>query len=154
MKRMTRLALHGLQGIDQAGAWIGLLGIRLLLAYEFGMGGLEKWRGDNWFAEVRDVFPFPFSAVPVELSWQLATWTELVGAAALAIGLGTRFWALALIVLDAVAWTAVHAGNGYNVCDNGYKLPLMYLTMLVPLLLAGPGKLSVDHLIRTRTGGA
>lgn len=150
MKRMTRLALHGLQGIDQAGAWIGLLGIRLLLAYEFGMAGLEKWRGDNWFAEIRDAFPFPFGMVPVELSWQLVIWTELVGAAALAIGLGTRFWAFALIVLDVVAWAAVHAGNGYNVCDNGYKLPLMYLAMLVPLLLAGPGKLSVDHLIRTR----
>lgn len=154
MNRMTGLVLRGLQGIDQTGAWLGLLGIRLMLAYEFGMAGLEKWRGDNWFAEIHDAFPFPFSAVPVELSWQLATWTELVGAAALAIGLGTRFWALGLIVLDVVAWAAVHAGNGYNVCDNGYKLPLMYLTMLIPLLLAGPGKLSVDHLIRTRMGGA
>ena len=38
--------------------------------------------------------------------------------------------------------------------DNGYKLPLMYLTMLIPLLLAGPGKLSLDHWIRRRVLGA
>ena len=81
--------------------------------------------------------------VPVDISWLLATWTELIGAAALVIGLGTR-----LLVLDVLAWASVHAGNSYNVCDNGYKLPLMYLVMLLPLLLSGPGRLSIDHAIR------
>jgi len=37
---------------------------------------------------------------------------------------------------------------GYNVCDNGWKLPLIYLVMFLPLLFSGPGKLSLDHLIR------
>ncbi len=154
MKGISSCAARCLHGFDQTGAWLGLLGIRLLLAYEFGMAGLEKWRGDNWFTEIQAAFPFPFGVVPAEISWQLATWTELAGAAALAVGLGTRFWALGLIVLDLVAWAAVHAGNGYNVCDNGYKLPLMYLVMLVPLLLSGPGKLSVDHWVRARFGRA
>jgi len=86
--------------------------------------------------------------VPVEISWFLATWTELLGAAALIAGLGTRFWAVGLLVLDVVAWTSVHAGNGYNVCDNGWKLPLMYAVMLVPLVLSGAGKASLDHWIR------
>jgi putative oxidoreductase len=49
-----------------------------------------------------------------------------------------------------VAWPAVHAGNGYNVCDNGFKLPLLYLMMLIPLVLSGPGKLSVDYWMRPR----
>lgn len=65
----------------------------------------------------------------------------------LLLGLGTRFASVSLIVLTIVAWISVHAGNGYNVCDNGYQLPLMYLVMLVPLLLSGPGKLSLDHWI-------
>ncbi|OYY80046.1 MAG: hypothetical protein B7Y33_04355, partial [Hydrogenophilales bacterium 16-62-9] len=64
--------------------------------------------------------------------------------------LGTRFWAFSLVILDVVAWQAVHAGLGYNVCDNGFKLPLMYLTMLIPLVLSGPGKLSLDYWIRQR----
>jgi len=144
--------VRGLNGADQIGSWIGMLGIRLLLAYEFGVAGLEKLRGDNWFTDIQDAFPFPFSSVPVDLSWFLATWTELIGAAALVIGLGTRFWAVGLLILDVVAWASVHGGNGYNVCDNGYKLPLMYLVMLLPLVLSGPGRLSVDHWIRTRVG--
>jgi len=148
MDRISAWAARGLAGVDQVGAWIGLLGIRLLLGWEFGVAGLEKLRGENWFADIQGDLPFPFSAVPVDISWFLATWTELLGAAALVVGLGTRFWAVGLLVLDIVAWAAVHAGNGYNVCDNGYKLPLMYLTMLVPLLLSGPGKASLDHWIR------
>lgn len=64
--------------------------------------------------------------------------SELIGAVALVIGLGTRFFSLSLIILTIVAWASVHAGNGY-------KLPLMYLVMFVPLLLSGPGKLSLDH---------
>ena len=26
------------------------------------VGGLEKLRGENWFAGIRDAFPFPFSS--------------------------------------------------------------------------------------------
>lgn len=150
MTAISSWAARGLNALDQAGRWVGLLGIRLLLAYEFGMAGLEKWHGDNWFADIQGDFPFPFSVVPVDVSWFLSTWTELVGAAALVLGLGTRFWALGLLILDVVAWVSVHGGNGYNVCDNGYKLPLMYALMLVPLVLSGPGRLSIDHWIRSR----
>jgi putative oxidoreductase len=154
MKCNASCITRSLAGVDQIGSWIGMLGIRLLLAFEFGIAGLEKFRGDNWFADIQGDFPFPFSMVPPDISWFLATWTELIGAAALVVGLGTRFWAVSLLILDVVAWASVHGGNGYNVCDNGYKLPLMYLLMLVPLVLSGPGRLSVDHWIRTRFGRA
>jgi len=127
-----------------------MLGLRLFLAYEFGQSGLEKFQGTNWFADIQGQFPFPFSVIPVDISWFLATWIELIGAVMLVIGLGTRFWAFSFLILDVVAWYAVHASSGYNVCDNGYKLPLMYLMMLIPLVLSGPGKLSIDHWIRTR----
>ena len=154
MNRISSCMARGLHTLDQGGAWIGLLGIRLLLAYEFGTSGLEKLRGENWFADIQDAFPFPFSIVPVDISWFLATWSELIGAAALVVGLGTRFWAVSLLILDIVAWASVHGAHGYNVCDNGYKLPLMYALMLIPLVLSGPGRLSIDHWIRTRFGRA
>ncbi len=41
-------------------------------------------------------------------------------------------------------------GTKDNVCDNGYKLTLMYLVMLVPLVFSGAGKLSVDHWLTRR----
>ncbi len=136
--------------LDQAGSCLGLLGIRLLLAWEFWVAGVQKFTGENWFINVQEDFPFPFNIVPVDISWFLATWSELLGAVALVIGLGTRFFSVSLIILTIVAWVSVHAGNGYNVCDNGYKLPLMYLVMFVPLLLSGPGKLSLDHWLARR----
>ena len=136
--------------LNQAGSYVGVLGIRLLLAWEFWEAGVQKFTGENWFINVQEDFPFPFSVVPVDISWFLATWSELLGAVALVIGLGTRFFSVSLIILTIVAWASVHSGNGYNVCDNGYQLPLMYLVMFVPLLLSGPGKLSLDHWLARR----
>jgi len=138
------------RGLSSIGAWLSLLGLRLLLAWEFYEAGLAKLQGENWFANIVDDFPFPFNVLPVAVSWFLATWTEIIGALGLALGLGTRFWAAGLIILDAVAWASVHADNGYNVCDNGYKLPLIFMVMLVPLLLSGAGKFSIDHIIAGR----
>jgi len=129
------------------GGFLPQLGLRLFLAYEFWESGVEKFTGKNWFGDIQADFPFPFNHVPAEISWFLSTWSELIGAVCLVIGLGTRFWAASLIILDVVAWYSVHAGNGYNVCDNGYKLPLIYLVMFLPLLLTGPGKASIDHLL-------
>ena len=136
------------------GEWLAPLGLRWLLAYEFWESGIEKWRGENWFMDIQDQFPFPFNVVPPEISWQLATWSELMAPVALVLGLGTRFASAALLILTAVAWASVHAGNGYNVCDNGFKLPLIYLVMFIPLLLSGPGKLSLDHWIVRRFANA
>ena len=111
---------------------------------------MEKFNGENWFADIQDEFPFQLNVVPPEISWQLSTWTELIGPIMLVLGLGTRFASVSLIILTIVAWASVHAGLGYNVCDNGFKLPLIYLIMFVPLLLSGPGKLSLDHWISRR----
>ncbi|OOG23795.1 hypothetical protein B1C78_10320 [Thioalkalivibrio denitrificans] len=137
-------------GLDRAGEWLAPVGLRLLLAFEFGRAGLEKLGGDNWFHFIKEDFMFPFNVLPVGLSWFLATWTEILAAVALIIGLGMRFAVVSLIILDIVAWHSVHAGNGYNVCDNGWLLPLFFLVMLVTLLFTGPGKLSVDALIKGR----
>ncbi|MGQ9666216.1 MAG: HvfX family Cu-binding RiPP maturation protein [Anaerolineae bacterium] len=136
--------------LNRVGEWLAPLGLRLLLAYEFWESGMEKLRGENWFADIQDQFPFPFNVVPPEISWHISTWSELIGPVMLVLGLGTRFASVSLIILTVVAWASVHAGNGYNVCDNGFKLPLMYLIMFVPLLLSGPGKLSLDHWIASR----
>lgn len=133
--------------LNQIGQYLPQLGLRLLLAYEFWESGLEKFRGENWFSAIHNQFPFPFSIVPTDISWFMATWFELLGAIALLMGLATRFFSVALIILTGVAWYSVHAGLGYNVCDNGYQLPLMYIILFLPLLFTGAGDLSIDHLI-------
>src|SRR5688572_20426489 len=61
--------------------------LRWILAWEFGKAGWEKLHGTNWFADI--TFPFPFNILPPEYTWQLATYVEIVGAAALIIGFAT-----------------------------------------------------------------
>ena len=148
-----------LNALNGAGDYLGLLVLRLLLAVEFGSSGLEKLHGENWFADIQEQFPFPFNLVPVSVSWFLATWFEVLGAIALVFGIGVRFFAASLFVLTLVAIAAVHwpseiaslsdLAKGYVISDEGYgnfKLPLMYLVMLLPLMLSGGGKLSFDFL--------
>lgn len=134
---------------------------RLLLAYEFGEAGLEKLHGDNWFADLD--FPFPFSLLPADFSWTLATGLEIIAPIALILGFMTRFFSAALIVLTLVAIAAVHwpaewqtlaeLWKGYAVIDNGYgnfKLPLIYLFMLSSLVLSGSGRLGIDTWLKNR----
>ena len=146
--------------LDPAGQWIGMLPIRLLMGYEYASAGFKKLNGSNWFSNVQENFPFPFNVLPVELSWFLATWAEIIGGLALFIGLFTRFWAFSLIVVTIVAIFGVHwpddwsslaeLWKGYAITDKGfgnYRVPLLFLAMLFPLLFIGGGKLSVDNLI-------
>lgn len=150
--------------IDLIGLWIGLLSLRILLGWDYFESGLEKFHGTNWFMEIQDKFPFPFNIVPPEISWQMATWFELIGGIALAVGLATRFFSLSLIILTVVAIASVHwpetwstfgeLAKGYVFSDEGYgnfKLPVIFIGMLIPLLLSGPGRFSLDHLIRVKT---
>lgn len=152
-----------LAGLNGSGDYLAPLALRLLLAVEFGSAGLEKWRGENWFADIQHQFPFPFNVIDPDISWALATGFEVVGAAALIMGLGVRFFSLSLMVLTVVAIAAVHWPaewhsladliRGYAISDEGYgnyKLPLIYLLMFVPLLLQGGGRLSLDRLLWRR----
>jgi putative oxidoreductase len=150
MQKIITCKLAIIDKLNIVGSFLPQLTIRLLLAYEFWTAGIAKFKGENWFYNIQSDFPFPFNLVPTGLSWFLATWTEILGAIALAIGLATRFTAFSLIILDLVAWYSVHAGHGYNVCDNGFKLPLMYLILFLPLFFSGAGKVSIDYWIRKR----
>jgi putative oxidoreductase len=135
--------------------------LRLLVAYEFLEAGLEKLSGGNWFADL--VFPFPFNLLPPDVSWPLAMGLEIIAPIALILGLATRFFSFALIILTIVAIAAVHwpaqwhslaeLWKGYAITDQGYgnyKLPLMYLFMLTSLLLSGSGRLSLDAWLACR----
>ncbi|HMW47065.1 MAG TPA: DoxX family protein [Cellvibrionaceae bacterium] len=163
LTRLSPTIYHALHALEQQGTQLALLLIRLLLAVEFGMSGWEKFTGENWFAEIQQQFPWPFNWLPVNLSWTLSTWAELLGAAALVLGLGTRFTAISLGVVTWVATLAVHwpsqwhslneLAMGYVITDMGagnFKLPLIYGVLLLPLLTLGAGRISLDYWFRRR----
>jgi putative oxidoreductase len=147
--------------LDGVGRALSPLGLRVLLAWEFYEAGIEKLHGQNWFADIAQRFPFPFSRLSPDLNWTMATWLELGCSLALLLGLGTRAVAYVLWVLTVVAIAAVHwpehwsslaeLWRGYAISDQGYgnyKLPLIYLAMLLPLMLGGAGSLSLDRWLR------
>jgi putative oxidoreductase len=152
------------------GDYLWPLVLRLIMFWEFWEAGITKLRGENWFADIpwadwQKGFPWPFSAVSAELNWLAATWGELIFAFLILFGLFTRFAAISLIVITAVATAAVHwpaewnslAGlwDGYLITAKGagnYKLPLLFVVILLPLVFHGGGKVSLDHLLLKLTG--
>ena len=156
-----------------AGEYIWPLGLRLILFWEFWEAGIRKLRGENWFGDIpwagwQKGFPFPFDLLPSNLNWALATWAEIIFSVALLLGLFTRFAAISLVVITMVATAAVHwpaewdslggLWEGYVITAKGagnYKLPLIFLVMLLPLVFHGGGRISLDRalvLINQRSG--
>jgi len=153
-----------------SGDYVWPLALRIILAWEFWEAGLTKLNGENWFGEVpwadwQKGFPFPFDMISTDLNWLLATWGELVFAILLLFGLFTRFAALSLLIVTMVATAAVHwpsewsnlasLWNGYVITAQGggnFKLPLLFVIMLLPLVFHGGGKLSIDHLLIMLSG--
>ncbi len=147
------------------GDWLWPLGLRLILGYEFFNAGLTKLNGNNWFANRIDSFPQPFKLFGADFSWFAATWGELIFSVLLIVGLFTRFAAFSLIVITAVAIVTVHwpsdwsglleLWKGYSVSrvvEDGhffgnFRIPLLFLLMLLPLVFHGGGKLSVDQIL-------
>jgi len=160
--------------LDGAGLWFAPLGLRLLLAYEFFSAGQQKLgaglgEAPGWFANQN--FPFPFGVLPADINWMLVTLGELTAGLALLFGLFTRFFAFVLLVITTIAIAAVHwpesfaslgqLWEGYSVSrvmEDGefrgnFRIPLLFMAMLLPLLFSGAGRLSLDHLIVHLTGG-
>lgn len=89
-------------------------------------------------------------AAPELVAW-LVTIAELVGGVMLLAGLATRLVTLPLIATMIGAITLVKADLGIIAPAGagmpGAELDIALLAGLVALLFAGPGRLSVDHLI-------
>lgn len=153
-----------------SGDYLWPLALRLILASEFLEAGLSKLQGENWFAQIpwedwQKGFPVPFGLIPTDLNWFLATWSELAFAVMLLLGLFTRFAAISLVVVTAVATAAVHwpaewtslaeLWSGYLITSDGngnFKLPLLFVIMLLPLVFYGGGKVSLDQVLVNLTG--
>jgi len=166
MNRFTELYDRLTDRLRAAGDWIAPLGLRLLLAYEFYTAGTMKAGVDGtpgWFAN--KAFPPPFDWFSAGMNWTMVTWTEILAALALLFGLFTRAAAFALVMVTTIAIVSTHwpeswtglgqLWEGYSVSrvvEDGefrgnFRVPMLFLAMLLPLLFAGGGKLSLDHLL-------
>ena len=117
---------------------------RIVLAYGYygpatmklkNFGGIVEW-----FSSMG--MPMP------KLNALLATGTETAGFILIFLGLATRIISIPLMVVMVVAITTVHLGNGFEAGNNGFEIPIYYMLMLFSLLITGPGKFSLDALIK------
>lgn len=106
--------LHALLESTRVIDFLGPLALRLYLVPVFWMAGTSKWAGfDNtvaWFGNPDWGLGLPF---PWLLAL-LATWTEMLGAISLLLGLAVRWFALPLMFTMIVAAAAVHWEYGWQ----------------------------------------
>ena len=120
------------------------LAIRVYVARVFWLSGqtkIQSWDSTLMLFEYEYAVPI----LPVEVAAYAATGVELIAPVLLVLGLGTRLGALSLFVLNYVATISYPDINIAGIKDH-----LLWGTMLAFSFFHGPGKLSVDHLIRRK----
>ena len=116
--------------------------LRMMSAFVFMLHGTQK------------LFGFP-SAIPLPPSRMLsllgaAGILEVFGGALMALGLFTRPVAFILSGEMAVAYFRQHAPRGFWPILNGGELAVLFCFLWLFFSAAGPGRISVDTLIRKK----
>lgn len=143
LQRPAALARTWLESLQP----LALVAARLYLAKVFFLSGLTKIRDwETTLALFENEYHVPL--LPPELAAWMGTGGELVLPVLLLAGLGGRFAALGLSVLNAVAVLSLP-----EIADAALQLHLFWGSLLLGLLLWGPGRLSIDHLIRRAVDG-
>ena len=127
-------------------AWLGPLLLRLVFGWFWLETGWAKLQNLEFFAGrfVEWGIPWPM------LSATVSGATDLIGGALLIIGLGTRLAAIPMIInmlvaLAVVVLPTITTFNEFVELDE-----VLYVCVLFWLLMAGPGKASLDHLLARR----
>lgn len=118
-------------------SFIPLLGIRVWIGLVFWKSGQTKiadWAGT--VALFKDEYKVP--VIPPEVAAFLATCVELTAPVMVILGIGARFGALAMLMMTAVIeFTYMH-----------FDVHIEWALMLGLILFQGPGKASLDALIK------
>jgi putative oxidoreductase len=125
-------------GNDSKLTSLGLLVLRLWLGLTMLLHhGMDKVYNFNTYTTK---FPDPLH-IGVKPGLILVIFAETACAAMLALGLLTRFAALVLAIDMGVAFFLVHKSL------DGGELAFIYFGTFLTLLIAGPGKFSVDKIV-------
>ena len=139
-------ALELVRGIAQPS--LVQLALRLALATPFWRSGILKWSGFLQLNETAVLlfseefklhlpggpYSFPVPAVMAFLSGSV----EILAPVFLVLGLGTRFAALALLVMTFIVELTV---------PDGWPVHITWAAMALGIMAWGPGRLSVDYAI-------
>ena len=148
---MTALARAGrriqpaLETLTRA-QWIPLLAMRLYIGYFFFETGVAKAGNLGLMAERFAEWGIPWPAFNAALSG----YTELIGGAMIVLGLATRLAAIPLAINMIVATAVVKMANVETLDDFVELDEPLYALVFIWLVFTGPGRVSLDHLVRRR----
>lgn len=151
---MPMMTSYSRRASDALAAWAPLP-IRLAVGYGFMAHGYAKLsRGPEKFAAVLHTLGVPD---PLFAAWA-ATLTELIGGAAVMLGVLIPWVSIPMVVVLLTALVTVHLPYGFfsvkfaEVTETGikfgtvgYEILLLYLAGLIALVLGGPGALSLER---------
>ena len=129
-------------------AWLGPLLLRLVFGWFWLETGWAKLHNLAFFSQRFVDWGIPFPTLSATVSGA----TDLIGGALLIVGLGTRLAAVPMIInmlvaLAVVVLPTITTFNEFVELDE-----VLYVAVLFWLLMAGPGKASLDHLLARRFG--
>lgn len=116
-----------------------ILALRLLFGILFLKHGIDKWSN---FELLQNTFPDPLG-ITSRSSLVLAIFGELICSAGFIVGFLYRLAIIPMITTMIIAFFVVHQADPFATRE----LAFIYLIVFVILLIAGPGKYSIDYLI-------
>jgi putative oxidoreductase len=131
-----------LPAYDRMAVDVSLLLLRVTAGVIFAAHGAQKlfgvWGGMG-LAKTVEMMGVPLG--------YLVTIGEFFGGLGLVFGFLTRFSAASLIVIMIGAIYQVHGKNGFFLQDQGYEYNLALIGLLLPILIAGPGRFSIGRYL-------
>lgn len=139
----TRLICPGLSGFYARMEPIAYTIVRVVFGWIMIMHGWPKWtRGAE---AVSKAFATNYG-LPGSLAYA-AIFLEVIGGAALILGLFTRFFAAALAIELLIAMMAAHWVKGFSVGQGGYEYVMFLGIVCFMIAIRGGGPYSADRAI-------
>jgi putative oxidoreductase len=127
-------------------SWLPPLLTRITVGWVFFQAGLGKI---NNIDRVIGFFTSLNLPAPV-FQANLVAWTECIGGLLLIAGLGTRLISIPLSIIMIVAIRTALTEDVTDFSSLAGATEYLYIVLMVWLMVAGPGKIAVDHLIARR----
>jgi putative oxidoreductase len=123
----------------------GLLLLRVATGLVFFMHGWQKLI-DQGISATQSGFDMMGAPLP-DVTAVIVTFVELIGGAFLIAGALTRIVGVLLAIDMAGAFFIVHVENGFFASNGGFELVLLLGLAALSLVIAGPGRYSVDAML-------
>jgi putative oxidoreductase len=151
MKKLIQRGLLATGAVDRLQPLL-LLAARLYVSEIFFRAGwlkISDW--GSTLALFRETYKVP--VLPPELAACVGTFGELVFPMLIAFGIAGRFGAAGLFVVNVMAVVSYPDLFGFE-CPAAINSHVYWGSLLLALVVFGPGKISIDQFIKRRVGMA